>query len=232
MGVVSETGRRRVSASTATAIVLLCGAVGFVLGSVYPPEVLFSRGKVQAINSPTAATGPAERAPSLPVATPIPDAAEAAGRSAATTPAPAPTEEATAAPTPPSSPSQPTILNKAAPDPAPAPEKVPPAQTPAPQNAAVDEIRPNSRALAVVGEKSAKEPEEKSAEPAQHTAKEIKKADRKSGERRRAASSERAARPKRQQYAAPATQPAPAQPKGVISQIPIVGPVVGLVLPF
>ena len=122
-------------------------------------------------------------------------------------------------------PTSPTILNKSTPEP-PAPAKK------------VEEISPNSQAFAVAGDKAPPHPRAEAAEPNKAAAtepaakdvqetKEFKKAERKPAEKRRIA------RSRRQRYAADSgPPPAPAQKQGVISQIPIVGPVVGLVLPF
>ena len=209
---------RRVSAAVAVPIVLICGAVGFVLGSVYPPEMLFSRGQVAAKKAP---------APTNVTATPAPvspshAATQAVQISPPAASAPSPTKQENAAPAPtpvpptqaagaaqqaePLPPAQPTILNKSSADPAPTPEKALPAQA------------------APTPSKEAPQPRAESAEPVGSPAKEIKTTGRRSEQKRRAA------RSKRPQYAdAP---PAAPQQKGVISQIPIVGPVVGLVLPF
>jgi hypothetical protein len=62
-------------------------------------------------------------------------------------------------------------------------------------------------------------------EPQATPPKEVKKAERKPSEKRRVA------RSNERRETAQASSP-PAQPKGVISQIPLIGPVVGLVLPF
>jgi hypothetical protein len=215
---------RRIRSAIAVPIVLLCGGLGFVLGSAYPPEVLFSRGQVAAKKAPAA--------PSALTAAPTPVAPPQAPTEAGQTAAPA-----ASAPTPAkesSSPARPTILNKTSPDPAPAPEEASPAQTAAPQKAVVDEVRPDSRALAVIGDRSSGRPEVKnSGQPEEENArspgnigKEITQVERKSTEKRRES------RARRQHYTDPAPSPAPAQQKGIISQIPIVGPVVGLVLPF
>jgi hypothetical protein len=240
-------GRRRVSASPAIAIVLLCGAVGFALGTIYPPDLLFPQRQVATHKAPAP---PAERtettaapATAMPPPASIPAPSEGSRESTPATPVPTPAAHraAEAAPTadpaaraadsmqhtPPSPPPLPTILNRTAPDAARVPDEAAPAPAAtAPETpASVEEVRPGSRALAVTGERSPRQLEEKSAR-APDGDRVNRRADRRSAEKRRAA------RPKRQQYADTAPPPAPAKPKGLISQIPIVGPVVGLVLPF
>jgi hypothetical protein len=203
---------RRVSARVAICVVLLCGSMGFVLGSVYPPELLVARWQVATSPPPSFSMPPAEEIPAPgkmatpglaaqapPAAAPVesdePSPAVAAGL--------APTTLARGAderggPAPPS----PTILNKAPLYLSPAPERASPQVEPAP---------PKTASVA---------------------AKEIRRADRRSGEPRKLSPAERSARAKRNRYAEPQTTPPPAQPKSVISQIPIVGPVVGQFLPF
>jgi hypothetical protein len=207
---------RRVSARVAICVVLLCGSLGFVLGSVYPPELLVARWQVATSPPPSFSMPPAEEIPA-PGKMATPGLAAQAPLAAASGPASvgsdepstavaaglAPTTQAGEAderggPAPPS----PTILNKAPHYLSPAPERASPQVEPAP---------PKTASVA---------------------AKEIRHADRRSPEPRKLSPAERSARAKRNRYAEPQTTPPPAQPKSVISQIPIVGPVVGQFLPF
>jgi hypothetical protein len=175
-------GRRRVSAVVAIPIVLMCGGLGFILGSVFPPESLVSRVEV---NASTRAAPPAVAAAQVSVAQSS-SLVEPRARSP---------------------------LEAGQPE-APLP--------PAPEKAARDDTEAGPEASAPRDSKSAEETQD-AAKGA------TKQASRRAGEKRKASPPNRAARAGRGRYPGPSA--APASSPGTISQVPIVGPMIGLFMP-
>jgi hypothetical protein len=193
---------RRVPISTAISVVLLSGAVGFVLGIVYPPEMLMSHFRFP---------------PGLEASGAAPAVVKTPER-AATTRAPAP---ATISPGPDKAPPSDRRRDAAA---SAVPEALPQQATaPAPAPAADKGARDTAR----VGDPATSAEEERERAPGAES--ENAKSAGKSSETPKRARRERAARAKRRQKADPTATNA--TPKEIVSQIPIVGPAMGFVLP-
>jgi hypothetical protein len=195
MGVISESsprsnsksfvGRRRVSAVVAIPIVLMCGGLGFLLGSVFPPDSLLSRVEVKA----TTATAPADVVPTqVPVAQSL------------------------------------SLFEPRAPRP---PEAGQPEArlALAPEKVALDGIDAGPEPLASNDSEHAEEAQDAPKGAAQ-------KAARRAGEKRKGSPPNRTARVRRERNAPSGGPPAtPAKSPSIISQVPIVGPVFGLLMP-
>lgn len=195
MGVLSESspssnresfaGRRRVSAVVAIAIVLLCGGLGFLLGSVFPPDSLVSRGH-KADKGTAVTAAPVDVAVTQTLLTQSPPTVEQAIHSP-----------------------QEAVQTKA---------RLAPAQGTSAPDGVQAGFRPLTSADTMNAEQASKGI--------------TKKLGRKSSEQRKGSPRDRATRARRERSAAPATPAAaPAQSPGIISQIPIVGPVLGLFTP-
>jgi len=167
-------GRPRVSAGVAIAIVLLCGALGVLLGLLFPLDAVQRRG----------------HEPAKAIATTMAPAHEI--DHTLTTPSPA---------------SEKDVAHSDE------------AQvTSAPQEAALDSAKPSSGSEATSADSTdGNQPQETS-----KNTRKLAKADRP----QRRATPERAVRTNRARYANPK-----ASPRSIVSQLPIVGPVIGLVVP-
>ena len=236
MGVVSQgspridrrsgVGRRRVTAKVAIPVVLLCGGVGAVLGSVFPPDVLVSR-VYQAAYQHEPDKSPLAPAEKRPVATATEETTAkpaSAPPSASTTEPSVHVGEQSRSPSEPAQPQRIVTQSQAIVEP-PAEGAREPAARPREQSASAQEpvsvptpapaqdhaVSPADQRAAIDEAKSA----EASLPVSRATA---EKLERRSAARRKARQ-ERAALAKRKQYAAP-SKPAPAKSPGIISQIP------------
>jgi hypothetical protein len=194
--------------SAAVSIVLLCWGLGFVLGVVFPPEVLVTQWR-SAVGTPVDADAPVmsvenagapppgtKRAPEAPVAAASPEGQ----------------------PVPP-----PELRGALAESSSRVPVPAPPALT-------QDEVvRPDPVAEAEAT--ATEQVQEAAMRKAEEVEEDVKKAEPRAPEKRKASRRARVTRAERRRDKARVAAPS-GQPKGVISQIPIVGPVVGLIVPF
>jgi hypothetical protein len=196
-------GGRRVRISAAVSIVLLCGGLGFVLGVIYPPEVVVSQWRV-AIGEPASATmKPVEHA-----AAPQSPSTQRAPEELATAPFAAPPAEPRAS----------------------LAEQSSPVLEPAPHTLVQDDaLRPDP--IATAEATATEQVQDAAMRKAEDVEEEVKKTEPRAREKRKTTRRARVIRAERRRNTARVAGPSN-QPKGVISQIPIVGPVVGLIVPF